>query len=192
MGYIIALLAESIGVCCTAISAVSIICYFIGSCWLLRALVEDITNDLSFLTADETSPAERYKKMMKRFYNSIRDFSKAEQLSKNEIEKCECKWTHFDELSYVLISFQICQWIQSCLWVHYHWLLRVDTRHNLQFFTISTAIISWATENIQDVLLLSIELPFTFWQIFLLFFYFSMPTMMTCDRNRRHFHTVGR
>ena len=84
LGYGFALLAESIGISCSAFSATPVICFLVGSCWFLKAFVEDITNDLSFLTADDLSPDDRNRAILKRFFNVIQNFSLAEQLSRKK------------------------------------------------------------------------------------------------------------
>lgn len=80
-GYSIALIGESLaGLAMIFMGGPSGV-YFVGSSTLIIEFVKDITNDMSNLNVPAFNERNR-KKMKKRFYNILQDFSDAKQLSK--------------------------------------------------------------------------------------------------------------
>lgn len=80
LGYVIALVIEAIDASTISLCGVPVICFFVGSCWLLKVIIEDITNDLSKLSAITVS-TENHIKVEMLFCTFVQSFSKAEQLS---------------------------------------------------------------------------------------------------------------
>lgn len=50
-------------------------CYAIGSCFLLKFFVEDITNDLQLLNFEATVSAGNYELLIKRFSNIVQEYA---------------------------------------------------------------------------------------------------------------------
>lgn len=57
-------------------------CYSIGSCFLIKSFVSDITNDLPLLNFEATVSDGNYELVIKRFINIVREFSVVKELSR--------------------------------------------------------------------------------------------------------------
>lgn len=80
LGYLIALFIEAIDAYTISLCGVPVICFFVGSCSLLKTIIEDITNDLSLLNVTPSLDGNHIK-MKELFCTFIQSISKAEQLS---------------------------------------------------------------------------------------------------------------
>lgn len=83
-GYLIALIIEAIGASTISLCGVPVICFLVGSCWLLKTIIQDITNDLSQLNETVPSSTEDKNDVEKIFRTFIQNFSKTEELSSKE------------------------------------------------------------------------------------------------------------
>lgn len=80
-GYVISTLIQSVDVYfCAAVGGYLTICYFSGSCWLLKTIVRDISNDFSHLNLNKLSTKDRVE-MRILFCDIVRNISDAKQLS---------------------------------------------------------------------------------------------------------------
>lgn len=58
-GYIVAYSLESVGGYAACLASVNFLCVFIGSCWVLTAMVKDITNELHELNVGKSGNASQ-------------------------------------------------------------------------------------------------------------------------------------
>lgn len=80
-GYIIGMLIQTVDVYSAASGGYLATCFLVCSCYLLKTIVLDISNDLSYLNVSELS-AKNCIKMKALFFNIIRNITDAKQLSK--------------------------------------------------------------------------------------------------------------
>lgn len=78
-GYPLALAIESIIIYAIAMACVPMICFTIGACWLIAAIVEDMTHDLNNLTIK--SNKKNAIRLEKYFRDMIQEFVEIKQLS---------------------------------------------------------------------------------------------------------------
>lgn len=82
--YLIAVSAQSIPIYCTLFCAQSVICFLIGSCWLIDSIVNDIASDLPQLNV---GGASNRNENTKRLCCIVEFFMNAKQLS----VECACE-----------------------------------------------------------------------------------------------------
>lgn len=68
-----------------------LISFMVGSCWLVITFINDLTNDLSELNANNARKINR-QKIYKRFCNVIRQFCAIEQLSESDDGRTNCEF----------------------------------------------------------------------------------------------------
>lgn len=84
IGFLVIFLFQCVNVNNAAMIVTPTMCFFVGSCILLKSLIEDITNDLNSLNQDEQkmSKLDKRKKIAKEdFCYVIQEFSDVKQLS---------------------------------------------------------------------------------------------------------------
>lgn len=80
-GYCITMLIQSTDVYYSGLCGLPIVCFLIGGCYLLKTIVNDITNDLFRLNTVQKSEKDRINTKIL-FCNIIQNFSDTKQLSK--------------------------------------------------------------------------------------------------------------
>lgn len=85
LGYLAALSFEYILLRSSFVFFHSLVCFYIGSCLLLKTFVEDITNDIRSLNAidNKKSDGNRTKEIRTIFANVVQDHAALKQLSSN-------------------------------------------------------------------------------------------------------------
>lgn len=81
-GYTLAYFIESVGLFAACIVSPNVQSIFIGSCWILKSLGEDITNDLHKFNEMKLSRRNQ-KEIRRRFLNVVDRLSHAKQFSMN-------------------------------------------------------------------------------------------------------------
>lgn len=94
-------------------SSVPFGCFFLGSCWLLIAFVEDITNELTLLTTKKSLRLKQCgREFTGRFCSIVKSYSKVKELSGFDLKyfnfgyryKCKRWNTQFRFISYRMIG----------------------------------------------------------------------------------------
>lgn len=82
IGYGIALSIEIIAETATIYTVTSLLCLSIGSIWIIKSFVNNITNNLQQLKMDKKSTEfKNHSKLKRHFCEIVQDFSDAKQLS---------------------------------------------------------------------------------------------------------------
>lgn len=87
-GYAIAFCVELLGAIFTCCILISFVCFAIGSLWVIKSCVKDVTNDVPMLNVFEKSEAN-YKKQSERFGVIVQGLSVPKQL---RIEQKSIEW----------------------------------------------------------------------------------------------------
>lgn len=87
LGYIIALFMEISGEFCAVFVITALLCFLIGSLYLLKTIIIDITNDLPKLHVKKR-PNQNFNNIAKHFKKIVHDFSNAKQLSEYSLVHC--------------------------------------------------------------------------------------------------------
>lgn len=124
------------------------LCFFIGSCILLKPFAEDISNDLILLNQNEKKSNKMDKNMKVKHIlsNVIQKFSNVKQLSFSIL----FVYNDFEEIFLIrmMIKFQIHHWYQSDIWISYHCFLCLDFAHVVLHFIDHKSWIRWVLNNI--------------------------------------------
>lgn len=80
VGYLITLSIQCVAIYATVFCAIPLVHLFIGTLWLSISFVEDVTNDLQFLTVDQSSN-QNYMESRQHFCNIVHFYGNAKQLS---------------------------------------------------------------------------------------------------------------
>lgn len=80
LGYLIALLFETIAQFCVQVMQVPISCFFIGTCWFAMAFIDDILNDVTILNGYAKRMRNAWK-VQKQFYFIVQNIADVQQLS---------------------------------------------------------------------------------------------------------------
>lgn len=82
MGYSIALCMEAIGTCCLSACGTPVVCSMVGCCWLLKAFIVDITNDLVNVEANDIFyESMDQNEIVEHFNGTLKSFMVVKQLS---------------------------------------------------------------------------------------------------------------
>lgn len=81
-GYAIALMMQCIQAYYSVMAGVVMSCYLIGSCFLLKSFINDITNDVSVLNFEAITSDGKYGLKIKHFINIVQEFSTVKELSR--------------------------------------------------------------------------------------------------------------
>lgn len=108
MGYAIFVLMQWATVyCMMAFGAYPTMCLYIGSCWMIKTIVNDISNDLAQLNVKPSTAKDRLKK--KAFFcDIIRNISEAKQLSRTTDADLSSSLLLIKYLN-IRISFKVCE-----------------------------------------------------------------------------------
>lgn len=87
IGYLIALLIESIDTVCSDFSGLPVACFLFQTCQLFQAFVEDISNDVSLLDLEFCSSEAKGPEMIQKFNSIIHNFAIVKQLSEMKRRK---------------------------------------------------------------------------------------------------------
>lgn len=86
VGYLIALLCESLAVYVNVLCAIPCICSIIGTCWIAITCVKDVANDLPSLTIDNKRSLQNRKKVKEHFCNFVQSYLDLKELSENKFQ----------------------------------------------------------------------------------------------------------
>lgn len=106
--YLIVLMLESVTAFYTCLLMSALLCSFIGSCCMLKAIVKDITIDLSLRTIENQIIQEKYSKSTKSVINRIEakvNFCDIIQFH-SDAKKLSRFFTILNEILIVLITFR--------------------------------------------------------------------------------------
>lgn len=81
-GYFLVLFIQYAGAYVTGLSVCPIICFFLGSCLMIKAFAEDILNDFIDFNVNKSSKGSPILLSKQTLYNVIQNVSDIKQLSK--------------------------------------------------------------------------------------------------------------
>lgn len=145
-GYACALFIEITGETGTIYVVTSMLCYAIGTIWIIKSFINDITNTLKMLKMDKKSTAfENCLKLKRRFCDIIQNFSNAKQLSWHPQNICPIHHTQIEYIKH--FGSQNDRWIQWNCRDGDHSCVFMDCTHHSMFAIIATIWISWVWTN---------------------------------------------
>lgn len=87
-GYLMYTFVQDTGVFCFIFTAMSTICFFIGSCWLFISFAKDITNGLSSLNVKRSPNPNNSRKLKENFHRFVHIYTVLKQLSWSNFNYC--------------------------------------------------------------------------------------------------------
>lgn len=80
-GYLITLLFEFFSFHCADVFIIAVLCFLVGTCFLLKSFIADITNDLHLLSNGKIKTVKQAQRIQKIFCEIAQDLAKIKELS---------------------------------------------------------------------------------------------------------------
>lgn len=84
LGYSLGFFLEGCALLFSTLLSITIICFFVGSSWIIITFVGDITKDLKYLNIDKPNDSnEHHTAAQQPFYNIVKLYADVKELSNN-------------------------------------------------------------------------------------------------------------